>query len=231
MTSRLVDHADYDFSILFALPRTACEADEFIRDEVWFTEPTVSYELHPRECSLDEFSGYGFVVEPLGGRTRCESAANCVAGLLLCDALANVDGFVDILVELPVEWNFGGLIGIDRDSRRAFSTNCDVAETPEWHQILDTLALRGHVDATFSQSDVGVHVEQRGGNVLIQQMAWEVPAAWGPRGSHHYPLHRFLNGVRCRQKLLQVLDSYERLRGELERRGAPKCVTRRLATR
>lgn len=228
MIPRCVNHLDYDFSVLFALPSDYGNEAEAIDGDMWFDEPPVQYPLRVRECRLDEFSDYGFVIEPSSGRADHGRVTESTRGILLCDAVANPDGFVEALAGLPDDWNFGGLIAIDRRSRLAFSTNCSIAETPEWRDILAKLVMRDTVEATFSQSDVGVRVERREGDLVIQQTAWEVPAAWGPRGSGHYPVHRFINGDRCQQKLLRALDSYDELRRDLRRRGAPRQVTSRL---
>jgi hypothetical protein len=228
VTTERVTHVDYDFSIFFAVPAHFRAGSEIIGGKTWFDEPATPYQVRVRSCQFDGFSDYGFLIEPLSSATERGPIRGRAHGLLLCDALADVDGFVEALDELPADWNFGGLISFDRKTLTAFNTNCDVAETLEWRRVLNALSSQKIVEATFSLTDVGVRLERQEGDIIVQQTAWEVPPEWGPRGSYHYPLHRFLNGARCQQKLREVLDLYDELREELRQRGAPDQVICRL---
>lgn len=228
VTAPRVTHAEYDFSVLFVAPARLAENREVVGAEAWFHEPAMPYRLRIRECRLDEFSDYGFLIESPGEGVEAGPMRGRTFGLLLDDALADTEKFVEMLSELPADWNFGGLVAVDRRTQLAFNTNCDVAETPEWYRILRASSSQETVEVTFSLTDVGVRIERREGDMLMQQMAWEVPPEWGPHGSHHYPVHRFLNGTRCQRKLLQVLESYGEVCQELRQRDAAQRVIRRL---
>jgi len=216
---RTIVHHAYELSVLFAVPSTLAKGREIVPSDDWHTAPPRPPTNRVRACRLDDYSDYGFRVSSLPeGMER--GPGKPTYGFLLTDALVDPAAFVQTFEELPPDWNFGGIVAIDPTSGLGVSTNCDLAETVEWHRILELLTERGQVKVTFTLTDTGVSLERREGDILMQQFAWDVPSEWGPRGQLHYPNHRFLREDSFVDQLKCALAGYDTLCRESERRNS-----------
>jgi len=208
MTPGTVVHHKYEFSVLFAVPLALAKRRDIVPSDDWHTAPPKPATGCVRTCRLDEYSDYGFLTDPLSSE---RGPGSPTYGFLLADALIDPQAVVQTFEELPSDWNFGGLIAIDMASGFGVNTNCELGETMQWHRILELLNERSQVKATFTLTDTGVSLEKREGDVLMQQLAWEVPHEWGPQGQFHYPHHRFLGEDAFLTRLKNTLAEFDSL--------------------
>ncbi|NLX12293.1 MAG: hypothetical protein GXY44_01385 [Phycisphaerales bacterium] len=216
MIPKTIVHHDYELSVLFAVPVTLAKVREIVPSDDWHTASPRSPTDRVRACRLDEYSDYGFLINPaIEGMEIGPSKPTY--GFLLADALIDPAAFVQIFETLPPGWNFGGLIAIDPASGLGVNTNCDLGETMQWHHILEFLTEQGRAKVTFTLTDTGVSLVRREGDIFMQQFAWDVPSEWGAQGQLHYPNHRFIREDSFVGQLKSVLIEYDTLCRESER--------------
>lgn len=218
MKPRTIIHQNYGVSVLFVVPAALAKGRDVVPGDDWHTAPPKAPTDSVRVCRLDEYSGYGFLINPL--REDMERGPGSpMYGFLLADALIDPTAFVQTFEQLPHDWNFGGLIAIDLGSGLGVSTNCDVAETAQWRRILDLLIEQGQAKVTFTLTDTGVSLERREGDILMQQFSWDVPADWGEQGRLRYPRHRFVQGESWIDQVRSAIVGFDVLCQEIEMRG------------